>query len=57
MTLRILFTVAILAGMAAAPGAQTFHWEPNNGRTDASERVRITIDRAQAAIERAHARL
>ena len=57
MTLRILFTVAILVGMAAAPGAQTFHWEPNNGRTDASERVRITIDRAQAAIERAHARL
>ncbi|MEO7158527.1 MAG: DUF4097 family beta strand repeat-containing protein [Vicinamibacterales bacterium] len=55
--LTLLFTLAILVGMAAAPGAQTFRWEPNNGRNDVSERVRITIDRAQAAIERAHARL
>ena len=26
-TLRFLFTLAILAGLAAAPGAQTFRWE------------------------------
>ncbi|HEX8030886.1 MAG TPA: DUF4097 family beta strand repeat-containing protein [Vicinamibacterales bacterium] len=57
MTLRILFTVAILAGMAAAPDAQTFRWEPNNHRSDVSERVRTAVDRVHAAIERNQAQL
>ena len=52
MTLRILFTLAILAGMAAAPGAQTFRWEPNNRRVDVSERVERAIEQAQRSAER-----
>ena len=55
-TLRILFTLAILAGLAAAPSAQTFHWQA--GRTDAAEQAQRAIDRAmrnaERAIERAH---
>ena len=54
-TLRILFTLAILAGLAAAPSAQTFHWQA--GRTDAAEQAQRAIDRAlrnaQRTIERA----
>ena len=39
MTLRALFTLAILAGLAAAPGAQTFRWEPNSRSYDVGDRV------------------
>jgi len=35
MTLRILFTLAILAGLAAAPNAQTFRWDRNDIRVRA----------------------
>ena len=51
MTLRILFTMAILAGLAAAPDAQTFRWEPNRSRDTIGERVERAIDRAQRAVD------
>ena len=31
MKLRILCTLAILAGLAAAPGAEQFRWEAGHG--------------------------
>lgn len=49
ITLTLLFTFAILVGMAAAPGAQVFRWEPNNGQ---SERVQRNADRRAATIAR-----
>lgn len=49
ITLRILFTLAILVGLAAAPDAQTFRWEA--GRS-ANEEARIRV-RAQAAVRTA----
>jgi hypothetical protein len=52
MTLRILFTAAILAGLAAAPDAQTFRWEPNRSRDTIGERVERALDQAQRSIER-----
>jgi hypothetical protein len=55
-TLRILFTLAILVGLAAAPHAQTFRWEPNN-HADIRDRVRISIDRMHDSIERSMDRL
>lgn len=39
-TLRILFTLAILAGLAAAPDAQTFRWEPSH-----MDRIERELDR------------
>jgi hypothetical protein len=51
-TLTVLFTVAILVGMAAAPGAQTFRWEPNSHRSDIGERISRAIERAHAAADR-----
>ena len=52
-TLTVLFTLAILAGLAAAPGAQTFRWEPNHDHADeVGERVRQALDRAHAAADR-----
>jgi hypothetical protein len=50
-TLRFLFTVAILVGMAAAPGAQTFRWEPNS-RLDIGDRVSRALEQAQRNVER-----
>jgi hypothetical protein len=55
-SLRILFTLAILVGMAAAPGAQTFRWEPNN-QVDVRARVRINLDHVQDSVDRALARV
>jgi len=52
MTLRALFTMAILAGLAAAPGAQTFRWEPNSTRDTVGERVERALERAQRNVER-----
>lgn len=50
MTLRLLFTAAILAGLAAAPDAQTFRWEA--GRTDAiGDRVERAIEQAQRSLD------
>ncbi|MDP2391480.1 MAG: DUF4097 family beta strand repeat-containing protein, partial [Acidobacteriota bacterium] len=51
MTLRILFTLAILAGLAVAPSAQTFRWEPNR-RTDVSAQVERALERAERQVER-----
>ncbi|HWI17360.1 MAG TPA: hypothetical protein VNT81_06415, partial [Vicinamibacterales bacterium] len=50
-TLRILFTLAILAGLAAAPSAQTFRWEA--GRSyDAHQRAERAIEQARRSVER-----
>lgn len=51
MTLRILFTLAILIGLAVAPSAQTFRWEPNR-RTDVSAQVERALERAERQVER-----
>jgi hypothetical protein len=51
MTLRLLFTAAILAGLAAAPDAQTFRWEPNRGPS-IGDRVTRALERAQRTVER-----
>jgi hypothetical protein len=51
-TLTFLFTLAILAGLAAAPDAQTFRWEPGNRQDEVSARVRAALDRAQRAADR-----
>lgn len=52
MTLRILFTLAILAGLATAPNAQTFRWEPNSRESDVSRRVERALERARQQVER-----
>ena len=52
MTLRALFTAAILAGLAAAPDAQTFRWEPNSRSYDVSAQVERALEQAQRNIER-----
>jgi hypothetical protein len=52
MTLRALFTLAILAGLAAAPDAQTFRWEPNSRSYDVGDRVERALEQAQRGIER-----
>jgi hypothetical protein len=53
LTLRLLFTLAILAGLAAAPGAQTFRWEPNSRSFDTyGERVERALEQAQRTLER-----
>ena len=51
MTLRILFTLAMLAGLAAAPSAQVFRWEPGN-RVDVHERVERALERARDSMNR-----
>jgi hypothetical protein len=52
MTLRALFTLAILAGLAVAPDAQTFRWEANSRSYDASEHVERALEQAQRAVDR-----
>ena len=60
MTLRIVFTLAILVGLAAAPAAQTFRWEPgghdhssvSRAIERALERVERTVDRVTRQAER-----
>ena len=50
-TLRILFTLAILVGLAAAPGAQTFTWQA--GRSyDAALRAERIAEQTQRSVER-----
>jgi hypothetical protein len=50
-SLRILFTVAILVGLAAAPGAQTFTWQA--GRSyDAEQRAARVVEQARRTVER-----
>lgn len=51
-TLTLLFTLAILAGLAAAPDAQTFRWEPNNHRSSVSSRVERALEQARRTLER-----
>jgi hypothetical protein len=51
-TLRILLTLAVLAGLAAAPNAQTFTWEA--GRSyDAARRAERAAEQARRSVERA----
>jgi len=51
MTLRILFTLAILVGLAAAPDAQTFSWQA--GRSyDEARRAERAADQARRNAER-----
>lgn len=59
ITLRILFTLAILAGLAAAPGAQTFRWEPNSNRAldRVWERVQRQWDRRVRQADRTAERI
>ena len=50
-TLRILFTLAILVGLAAAPGAQAFTWQA--GRSyDAALRAERIAEQTQRSVER-----
>ena len=50
-SLRLIFTAAILVGMAAAPGAQTFTWQA--GRSyDAQERAERIAEQARRTVER-----
>jgi hypothetical protein len=55
-TLRILFTLAILAGLAVAPNAQTFRWEPGR-HNDVGARVDRALERARAQINRTWAQI
>lgn len=61
MMLRVLCTLAILAGLAAAPGAQSFHWEAGRHDHDADHRVGRHLDhladRISNALERVGERL
>lgn len=52
MTLRILFTLAILAGLAAAPDAQTFRWEPNSRQNNVADRVERALEQARRRVDR-----
>lgn len=58
MKLRILFTLAILAGLAAAPGAQTFRWKAGRSqdvkiRADQlGRRIAIRVERAVDRVAR-----
>lgn len=50
-TLRILFTLAILVGMAAAPDAQTFTWQAGRSSNDAA-RAQRALEQARRNVER-----
>ena len=45
-TLTLLFTAAMLAGLAAAPSAQTFRWRAGDNLRDAHERIRERVERS-----------
>ena len=54
-TLRILFTAAILVGMAAAPDAQVFRWQAgrdNNDEARIRTRIESALRTAQRQVER-----
>ena len=61
MMLRVLCTLAILAGLAAAPGAQSFHWEAGRLDRDGEHRIERHLDqlaeRLSSALERVGERL
>ena len=52
MKLRILFTLAILAGLAAAPGAEQFHWEAGHGADHNLDRLSHDVDRIVERVTR-----
>lgn len=58
-TLRILFTLAILVGVAAAPSAQTFRWQAGRDNDEAriTARVETALRNAQRAVERTWERI
>jgi len=45
MTLRILCTLAILVGLAAAPGAEQFRWDAGRSDADLADRIADDIER------------
>lgn len=51
-TATLLFTFAILLGLAAAPDAQTFRWEPNSQRHTIGNRVERALEQARRTVER-----
>ncbi len=59
MTLRILFTLAILVGLAAAPGAQAFRWEAGqSGDWDhVADHIERVVERMANVAERLADRL
>jgi hypothetical protein len=57
MTLRILFTVAILVGLAVAPSAQTFRWEAGRANQDVTEQVERALERARLRVDQQLRRL
>jgi Putative adhesin len=53
MTLRIIFTLAILVGLAAAPAAQTFHWEPGSHEPySVSRAIERVLERVERTVDR-----
>ncbi len=52
MTLRILFTLAILAGLAAAPGAQQFHWQAGHDTDRSPDHLSHNVDRIVERVTR-----
>ena len=50
-SLRILFTLAILVGLAAAPNAQTFTWQAGRNH-DAAERAERIAEQVRRNVER-----
>jgi Putative adhesin len=49
---RVLFTLAILAGLSAAPDAQSFRWEANSRSYDVGDRIERAFEQAERNIER-----
>ena len=52
IALTFLVTLAILAGLAAAPDAQVFRWEPDNQRDEVSNRVDHALAQVRRNVER-----
>ena len=53
MTRRIAFTLAILAGLATAPSAQTFRWEPGGrDHQHLSRAIERALERAERTVDR-----
>lgn len=58
MTLRILCTLAILAGLAAAPGAQQFQWEAGRSADrDLGDRIAVQVEQVVERLARSAERL
>jgi hypothetical protein len=56
-TLTFLFTLAMLVGLAAAPDAQVFRWEPNNHQDRVNSRVERALAQTRRTLDRQIERL